>query len=366
VTAAVELPTVTATSAAENRAVGRVVELASGLLMLLDEHGITGRLPLDARAQASRLRHAVKLAVQTAAAKSSGPPPWPLAPASPDPAVQLREWIAAQPWAQPDPGPPGFVYLLCFRDPATGQHRPLRGKGCRGQYAGHYWGKAASSGSLTALWRVNGSEFAELTLVALLRSRGSRPCRRGVCCQLLELVPQVVLPNGALHGDATPGGQSHPGGRQRAARSRHGRSARQPRANRARTAQQHPVADRPRDPAWCPLGDIAPVLRLGGDHSRHERQPHPTPRVGRPEPPGHPHAQQHQQLERQEDQPPPLTPRCRRGPRRHRIRVGLACTLSHSTLFVWLASAPYRGCSAPPTTHARRSTGRRQAKDGLA
>jgi hypothetical protein len=29
---------------------------------------------------------------------------------------------------------------LCFRDPATGQHRPLRGNGCRGQYAGHYWG----------------------------------------------------------------------------------------------------------------------------------------------------------------------------------------------------------------------------------
>jgi predicted GIY-YIG superfamily endonuclease len=32
------------------------------------------------------------------------------------------------------------VYLLCFRDPATGQHAPLRGNGCRGQYAGHYWG----------------------------------------------------------------------------------------------------------------------------------------------------------------------------------------------------------------------------------
>jgi hypothetical protein len=32
------------------------------------------------------------------------------------------------------------VYLLCFRDPITGEHAPLRGKGCRGQYAGHYWG----------------------------------------------------------------------------------------------------------------------------------------------------------------------------------------------------------------------------------
>jgi hypothetical protein len=29
---------------------------------------------------------------------------------------------------------------LCFRDPTTGQHAPLRGHGCRGQYAGHYWG----------------------------------------------------------------------------------------------------------------------------------------------------------------------------------------------------------------------------------
>ena len=50
----------------------------------------------------------------------------------------LRAWIAAQPWAQP--GPVGWVYLLCFRDPATGHHRPLQGNGCRGQYAGHYWG----------------------------------------------------------------------------------------------------------------------------------------------------------------------------------------------------------------------------------
>jgi hypothetical protein len=50
----------------------------------------------------------------------------------------LRAWIASQPWVQP--GPVGWVYLLCFRDPATGAHRPLVGQGCRGQYAGHYWG----------------------------------------------------------------------------------------------------------------------------------------------------------------------------------------------------------------------------------
>jgi len=62
VTAAAELPRDPA-AGARGRAEGRVVELASGLLMLLDAHRITGRLPLDARAQAARLRHAVKLAV---------------------------------------------------------------------------------------------------------------------------------------------------------------------------------------------------------------------------------------------------------------------------------------------------------------
>jgi hypothetical protein len=158
VTAAVQAPELSP-AAGEDRAVGRVVELASGLLMLLDEHGITGRLPLDARAQAGRLRHAVKLAVQATAApspRSSRPP----APALPDPAVQLQAWIACQPWAQP--GPVGWVYLLCFHDPATGEHRPLRGDGCRGQFAGHYWGKPESSGLLKGLWPVSGGEFAEL------------------------------------------------------------------------------------------------------------------------------------------------------------------------------------------------------------
>jgi hypothetical protein len=113
-----------------------VVELAAGLPMLLAAHGITGRLPLDARAQTSRLRHAVKLAVQATATA----PPMPPAPALGDPAGVLRAWIAAQPWAQLEPGPHGWVYLLCFRDPATGEHRPLRGNGPGGQYAGHYWG----------------------------------------------------------------------------------------------------------------------------------------------------------------------------------------------------------------------------------
>ena len=116
----------------------RLVEHASGLLMLLDAHRLTGRLPLDVQVQASRLRHAVKLAVQAEAARTATLPPAPTPAASQDPAVALRAWIASQPWAQA--GPVGWVYLLCFRDPATGQHAPLVGNGCRGQYAGHYWG----------------------------------------------------------------------------------------------------------------------------------------------------------------------------------------------------------------------------------
>jgi hypothetical protein len=116
----------------------RLVELASGLLMLLDAYRITGRLPLEVQVQASRLRHAVKQVIQAEAARTATrlhpPPPT----ASQDQAAALRAWIAAQPWVQP--GPVGWVYLLCFRDPTTGHHRPLQGNGVRGQYAGHYWG----------------------------------------------------------------------------------------------------------------------------------------------------------------------------------------------------------------------------------
>jgi hypothetical protein len=116
------------------RAELQVASVASGLLLLLDAHRLTGRLPLELQVQVSRLRHAVKLAIQ---AQAGRPAPAP-APAAVDPAAALRSWIAAQPWAQP--GPQGWVYLLCFRDPTTGEHRPLQGQGCRGQYAGHYWG----------------------------------------------------------------------------------------------------------------------------------------------------------------------------------------------------------------------------------
>jgi hypothetical protein len=128
--------------AARSREELRLAQVASGLLMLLDAHRLTGRLPLEVQVQTSRLRHAVKLVIQAEAARSPATVPVPPSPAvtvGPDASsVALRAWIAAQPWTQP--GPVGWVYLLCFRDPATGQHRPLRGNGCRGQYAGHYWG----------------------------------------------------------------------------------------------------------------------------------------------------------------------------------------------------------------------------------
>jgi hypothetical protein len=117
----------------------RLASVASGLLLLLDAHRLTGRLPLDIQVQTSRLRHAVKQTIQAEAARTSALPPAPSPrAASGDQTAALRAWIAAQPWAQP--GPVGWVYLLCFRDPATGQHAPLRGNGIRGQYAGHYWG----------------------------------------------------------------------------------------------------------------------------------------------------------------------------------------------------------------------------------
>jgi hypothetical protein len=116
----------------------RLVEVASGLLLLLDAHRLTGRLRLEVQVQASRLRHAVKQVIQAEATRTAALPPAPPPAASRDQGVALRAWIATQPWVQP--GPVGWVYLLCFRDPATGQHAPLRGKGCRGQYAGHYWG----------------------------------------------------------------------------------------------------------------------------------------------------------------------------------------------------------------------------------
>ena len=124
--------------AARSREELRLAQVASGLLLLLDAYRLTGRLPLEVQVQTSRLRHAVKVVIQAEAARSPTAAPVPTAQGA-DPAVaDLRAWIAAQPWTQP--GPVGWVYLLCFRDSTTGQHQPLVGNGVRGQYAGHYWG----------------------------------------------------------------------------------------------------------------------------------------------------------------------------------------------------------------------------------
>ncbi len=124
-------------SPAEASAEQRVSSIASGLLQVLDERRITGRLPADVRVQVSRLRHAVKVATLAAAGIVPAPPP-PAALSAFDAGAALQAWIRAQPWAQPDPE--GWVYLLHFVDPATGAYRPLRGQGNRGQVAGHYWG----------------------------------------------------------------------------------------------------------------------------------------------------------------------------------------------------------------------------------
>jgi len=138
VTAAAELePGRAAGSPVPDRPGLQVASVASGLLLLLDAHRLTGRLRPEIQVQVSRLRHAVKLTIQAQAASQTGVASLPAQPEV-DPGAALRAWIADQPWAQP--GPQGWVYLLCFRDPATGQHRPLQGQGCRGQYAGHYWG----------------------------------------------------------------------------------------------------------------------------------------------------------------------------------------------------------------------------------
>ena len=136
-TAAAELGP-TGRAAARSREELRLASVASGLLLVLDAHRLTGRLPLEVQVQTNRLRHAVKLTIQAEAARTNGLPPTPPPAMSRDQTEALRAWIAAQPWAQP--GPQGWVYLLCFRDPITGEHRPLQGNGCRGQYAGHYWG----------------------------------------------------------------------------------------------------------------------------------------------------------------------------------------------------------------------------------
>jgi hypothetical protein len=93
----------------------RLVELASGLLLLLDAHRLTGRLPLEVQVQASRLRHAVKLAVQAEAARTAARPPTPPQGGSRDQTAALRAWIATQPWVQP--GPQGCTCCVSATQP---------------------------------------------------------------------------------------------------------------------------------------------------------------------------------------------------------------------------------------------------------
>ena len=64
----------------------RLVELASGLLLLLDAYRLAGRLPLEVQVQASRLRHAVKQVIQAEAARTNGVPP---------PPPQMASWDQA-------------------------------------------------------------------------------------------------------------------------------------------------------------------------------------------------------------------------------------------------------------------------------
>ena len=99
------------TPAPGSRADLQLASVASGLLLLLDAHRLTGRLPLEIQVQVGRLRHAVKVAIQ---AQAGRPIPIP-GPAGVDPAAALRSWITAQPWAQPGPIRTG---------PLTGHTRP--------------------------------------------------------------------------------------------------------------------------------------------------------------------------------------------------------------------------------------------------
>ncbi len=138
---AADLPVPEPRVLADLHAAHRVVEAAVHLLAELDLERGRVRLPRAARSQVARLRRAV-----TAAQQTSGGPARLLAvpPTRPAEVAQAQAafgaWLAAQPWANPDPGPLGWVYLLCATDPQTGAPCPYRGRGSGGQYAGHYWG----------------------------------------------------------------------------------------------------------------------------------------------------------------------------------------------------------------------------------
>ena len=138
--AAADLPVLEPSVLADLHAAHRVVEAAVHLLAELDQHRV--RLPRQARRRVDRLRRVV-----TQAQRASAGAPLALTPSAaarhggPEQArAAFAAWLAVQPWASSDPGPLGWVYLLCATDPKTGAPCPYRGKGGGGQYAGHYWG----------------------------------------------------------------------------------------------------------------------------------------------------------------------------------------------------------------------------------
>jgi hypothetical protein len=169
--AAAELPQVDAGLVERLRAYGRVVEAAIGLLATLDlDTAQPMLLPQQAYWQARRLGRAAKAAQQasTTTAPALAAPAWPPRHGELDQAdAELRAWLAGQAWADPRRGPYVYVYLLCFRDAATGEHRPYRGRphvGNGGQAAGHY------TGSTIELPRRVGEHLAGRNSVPLLEA----------------------------------------------------------------------------------------------------------------------------------------------------------------------------------------------------
>jgi hypothetical protein len=170
VSAAAELPSVDPALAERLRVYGRVVEAATGLLATLNLDRAQPRvLPQQAYWQARRLGRAVKAAQQAGTTTSAlAPPAWPPVHGELDQAhAELRAWLAGQAWADPRRGPYVYVYLLCFRDAVTGEHRPYRGRpvvGNGGQAAGHY------TGSTITLPRRIGEHLAGRNSVPLLEA----------------------------------------------------------------------------------------------------------------------------------------------------------------------------------------------------
>src|SRR6266511_398559 len=166
--AAAELPPVDLGTVERLRAYGRVVQAAGDLLAALDPGGGRRRLPQAAYWQARRLDRAVKAAHQTSTTPLPAPPAWPPRHAELDQAhAELRAWLATQAWADPRRGPYVYVYLLCFRDAVTLEHRPYRGRprlGNGGQAAGHY------TGSTITLPRRMGEHLAGRNSVPLLEA----------------------------------------------------------------------------------------------------------------------------------------------------------------------------------------------------